>query len=124
MWHQETDYEDENERRCPRRYPEIEDGEVGVDFVCFHRFVGEEEEDPDACADGGAVKTEDEAFEEGVEAAREQSEGSGEEEEGHNGAVLGFEALEERDEGESVEEVVEDVAVEERVGVEAVDFAM
>ena len=60
---------------------------------------------------------EDEAFEEGVEAAWEQAEGAGEEDEGYHCAVFGFEALEEGDQGEGVQEEVEEVAVEEGVGV-------
>ena len=60
---------------------------------------------------------EDEAFEEGVEAAWQEAEGAREEDEGYDCAVFGFEALEEGDQGEGVQEEVEEVAVEEWVGV-------
>ena len=88
-----------------------------IGLVCLHRFVGEEQKDPDACADGRAVEVENESLEDGVETAWEKAEGAGEEEEGHDCAMFGFEALEEREEGEGVEEVVEDAAVEEGIGV-------
>ena len=67
---------------------------------------------------------EDEALEEGVEAAGKETEGTGEEDEGGDCAVFGLEAFEEGDKGEDVKEVVEDVAVYEGVGVEAVYWVM
>lgn len=117
MRDQEVDDEYNREWCGPGRDLPVQDLEVGVDFVGFDRFVAEEEEDPDAGADGCAVEVEDVALEEGVQAAGQEAEGPGEEEEGDDGAVLGFEALEEWDEGEGVEEVVQDVFVEEGVGV-------
>lgn len=65
-----------------------------VDFILLYRFGGEEEEDPDAGADGRAVEVEDVAFEEGVEGAGDVAEGAGEEEDGYYRAVVAFEAFE------------------------------
>jgi hypothetical protein len=117
MWHQERNHHDKNERCRPGRYPHVPDLEVRVDAVLFDCLVGEEEEDPDAGADGGAVGVEDEDFEEGVEGAWQPAEGAGEEDGGYYCAVFGFEAFEEGQECEGVEEEVEDVAVQEGVCV-------
>ena len=56
-------------------------------------------------------------FEEGVEASWQSAEGSGEEDEGYQCAVGGFEALEEGKEREGVEEEVREGFVEEWEGV-------
>lgn len=124
MRDQKTDDEDEDEGCRPGGYSVVEDGEVRVYAVLFHSFVCEEEEDPDARPDCGAVEAEDVALQERVEAAWEEPEGSGEEDDSHDGAIFGFEAFEERDEGECVKEEVEDVAVEEGVGVESIYYRM
>ena len=117
MRHQKRYHDNEDKRRRPRRYPQVADLEVRVDAVLFYGLVGEEQEDPDAGADGRAVGVEDEDFEESVDGAWEPAEGAGEEDGGHYCAVLGFEAFDEGQEGEGVEEQVEDVAVQEGVGV-------
>jgi hypothetical protein len=69
MRHQKRNHHDEYERSRPGRYPYVPDLEVRVGAVLLDCLVGEEEEDPDAGADGGAVRVEDEHFEEGVEGA-------------------------------------------------------
>lgn len=93
---EEVDDEDEEDGGDPGRELKSLDVEGGRGFVGLDRFGAEEEEDPDAGADGGAVEVEDEAFEERVEAAWQEAEGACEEQEGHDGAVFGFEAFEER----------------------------
>lgn len=66
---EKADDEDEDERRGPGGDAVVADGEVRVDAVLLYRFVGEQQEDPDAGADGRAVQPEDVAFEQRVEAA-------------------------------------------------------
>lgn len=56
-------------------------------------------------------------FEECVEETWEEAERSCEEEEGGEGACFGFEAFEEGSQSDDVEGVVEEVGVEEGIGV-------
>lgn len=118
--HEEVYHENQPKRCGPGRDLVIQDGEVRVDAIGLHRFVAEQEEYPHAGPDRGTVEVEHEALEEGVEAAWEEAEGAGEEEEGHDGSVLGFEAFEEWGEGEGVQHEMEEVPMEKGVGIEAV----
>lgn len=63
---------------------------------------------------------EEEAFEKRVDEAWNESERSRKEDEGGDCAMFGFEAFEERNQGEEVEEEVEEGFVDEREGVESV----
>lgn len=103
------DHEHDEQWCRPGGYRVPADREVGVLSVGLDRLNGEEQEDPDAGADGGGVGVEDVAFEKRVEAAGEEAEGSGEKEKGYEGAVFGFEAFEEGCQGDGVENKVEDV---------------
>lgn len=69
MRDEEVDDEDEEDGDDPGGELKSLDVEGGDGFVGLDGFGAEEEEDPDAGADGGAVEVEDEAFEEGVDAA-------------------------------------------------------
>jgi hypothetical protein len=122
--HEEVDDEDDEQRRGPCRDRVVADRESRVLAVCLDCFDAEEQEDPDACADSRGVAAQDEALDQGVESSREQAEGSGEEEERDNGSVLHLEALEEWCQGDHVHEEVEDILMEERVRIEAVDCAI
>lgn len=121
MWHQEMYHKCDAHRRSPGRYRVSADREIRVLSVCLDRLHREEQENKDACADSCRIAAEDEALEEGVEAAWEQAEGSGEQDEGYDRAILGFEALEERYESAGVQEEVKDRFMEEWEGVQSVD---
>lgn len=121
MRHQEMYHECDTDRCSPRRDRVPADREVWVLSICLDRFDREQKEDEHACADGGRVAAEDEALEQCVQAAWEQTEGSSEEDEGYDRAVLGFEALEERRERGSIEEEVEDRFMQKRKSVQSVD---
>ena len=67
---------------------------VRVCLVGLDRFARKQQEHPHARAYCRAVQVEDEALENRVEAAGQETEGAGEEQHGHDRAVFGFEALE------------------------------
>jgi hypothetical protein len=118
---EEVDDEDDEERCCPCRDRVVADLECRVLAVGLDRFDAEEQEDPDARANDRGVAAQDEALDQGVDASREQAEGPGEQEKRDNGAVLHLEALEEWCHGDHVEDEVEDILMQERVCIEAVD---
>lgn len=117
---QEVYNERKEQRRCPRGYGVSGYRQARVLTVCLDGFCRQEHEDPDAGADDRRVGSKDVKLEEGVDSAWKVAESACEEEETDYGAVLGFEALEERNQGDSVEEEVEEVLVDEREGVEAI----
>lgn len=116
--------EDDEQRRCPCRDRVVGDLESWVLAVGLDRFDAQEQEDPDACADCRRVAAQDEALDQGVETSREQAEGSGEQEESDNGSVLHLEALEEWGQGDHVHEEMEDILMQERVCIQAIDWAI
>ena len=122
--HEEVDDEDDEQRRGPCWDRVVADLESRVLAVGLDRFDAEEQEDPDALADDRRVAAQDEALDQGVDASGKQAEGPGEQEERDNGAVLHLEALEEWCHGDHVEDEVEDILMEERVCIEAVDWTI
>lgn len=114
---QEVNDEDDKQWCRPSRYGNAADFERWVLAVGLDCFDAEQQEDPDACANHGGVVAKDESFNESVDASRKQAEGSGEEEEGYDGAILGLKAFEQRKKGYRIEEEVEDILMQERVGV-------
>lgn len=120
--HQEVDNEDDEERGCPGRYRVVANDKLRVLAVGFDGLYAQEQEHPYARANSCRVAAEDEALEKGVEASWEETEGPGEQKEGHNGAVLHFEALEERCQGDGVDEEVEHIFVQQRVGIETIHW--
>lgn len=122
MRDQDRRHADERQRADPRRDLDVAEREVRVRAPLLDALVAEQQEDPDAGAQGGAVEVEDVALEQRVEATGESAEGAGEEDEGYERAVRGFEAVEEGEQGQGVEEEVREGGVQEGVGVEAVDW--
>lgn len=117
----EVDDEDDEKRRCPGRNGVVADFEVWVLAVGLDRFDAQEQEHPDACADNRGVAAEDEALKDGVDASRKQAKWSSKEKECHNCAIFHLEALKQRCQGNAVEQEVEDILVQQRVGVQTVD---
>lgn len=119
---QEVDHQNEEDGRPPSRDFVIAELEVWILPVGFDRLIAQKQEHPDGRANCGAVEVEDELLEDGVDAAGDQPERTGEEEKGGQGAVFGFEAFEERDESDDVEEKVNDGLVDEGIGVQSVYY--
>lgn len=110
--HQEVDDEDDEERCCPGRNGVVADGEGWVLAVRLDCFDAEEQEYPDACANDRRVAAEDKTLQDGVDGSWEQAKRSGEQKESHDRAILHLEALEQRRQGDAVEQEVEDILMQ------------
>lgn len=120
MRHEEIDHENQGKRGGPCWDLVFQDREIWVDAIRFHRFVTEQEKHPHASSDRSAIEAKHDPLEECVETARQKAEGAGEQEEGDDGSMFGFEAFQEWNEGDGVQQEVEKVSMEEGVSIKAV----
>lgn len=122
MRHEEIDHENQGKRGGPCWDLVFQDREIWVDAIRFHRFVAEQEKHPHASSDRSAIEAKHDPLEECVETARQKAEGAGEQEEGDDGSMFGFEAFQEWNEGDGVQQEVEKVSMEEGVSIKAVHW--
>lgn len=87
-WDQNPDNHDQEQGSCPSGDFVIHDLKMRILTVSLDRFVGEKEEHPDAGAYDRGVHVEDEAFDDGVDSARQEAKGTCKENECDDSPVL------------------------------------